>query len=237
MGSSDPRDALQPGMVLHRRRFGDADLVLEWFSPRHGRMGLLAKGAGRSGSRRGMLLQPFAPLLASWRGGGELPRLHQVEPAAPPIALRGRRVYCGLYLNELLLRLTRRLDGQPDLFALYAETLRQLTDTGDLEGVLRRFELHLLRELGYGVDLLHDADGQEIEASGRHYRYVPERGLVPISGEAADGVSGRTLAQLQRNALQGPTERRQAKQLLRQILGYYLGDQPLKSRELFRQHP
>ena len=111
------RVLLQSSFVLHRRPYRDTSLLLEVFSQEYGRLGLVARGAVSPRSRWKGLLQPFAPLLLSWSGAGELATLTAAEEAGCPIPLPPHRVLAGLYINELLLRLLPRLDPHPGLFA------------------------------------------------------------------------------------------------------------------------
>lgn len=225
---------LKPAFVLHRRRYGDSSLLLELFSQAQGRVVAVAKGAlaGRGG--RAALLQPFLPLLADWRGRGEVQTLATVEAAGSAIALKGRALYCGLYVNELLVRLTQRQDPQTLLFARYGQTLEALAVGEDAEPALRRFELTLLQALGSAADLAVEADGHTpVRAEGR-YRLDPDAGPLPAAGHDSRAISGETLLRLARDQALPEPYRREARELLRAILAHHLGDRPLKSRELFK---
>jgi len=224
---------LVPGYLLHRRTWRDRDLLLEVLTPEAGRVGLLAPGAGSAGSRRGMLLQPFTALLLSWRGRGELARLQCLDSAAAPLGLSGKRLFCGLYVNELVVRLTRRSDPHAGLFQLYADTIGRLAVETDLELPLRHFEIGLLAELGYALQLDREAADDRPVTAGASYRYVVEQGLVPSEVGARDAVDGATLLRLARGESLDGDQRRQAKRLLRSVLDHYLGHTPVKSRELF----
>ncbi|MEM8661478.1 MAG: DNA repair protein RecO [Pseudomonadota bacterium] len=154
------RVKLQPSYVLHSRAYRDTSLLVEVFTAEHGRIGLVARGARRK-SRNGSpaaLLQPFAPMLLGFTGRGELKTLTATETAGRPQILVGERLYSGLYLNELLVRLLHRHDAHPKLFAAYGDALNGLASSGEIDGVLRQFELILISELGYGFEL--DVDGQ-----------------------------------------------------------------------------
>lgn len=148
------RVLLQPVFILHRRPYRNTSLLLDAFSPDHGRMGLAARGAAAPRSRLKGLLQPFTPLLLSWSGAGDLATLTGAEDAGLPIALPPHRVLAGLYVNELLMRLLRRLDPQTGLFTAYRTLLTELATAPNEEPVLRRFEKQLLDELGYGLNLI-----------------------------------------------------------------------------------
>lgn len=221
---------LQPVYVLHRRAYGDNSLLVDLFSHDQGRLTVMARGAHKG--RRAPLLQPFVPLLANWRGRGEMPTLNHVEAAGPGVSLVGRRLICGLYLNELLVRLLRPQDAQLHLFVLYSHALGALVE-GDEEGVLRGFELDLLQELGFGLQLEHEATSDNPVDPQRRYHYRLEAGPVPAHDDDLLQVSGQTLISLAQRTPLETDGRREARALLRYALSAHLGDRPLKSRELF----
>ena len=68
-------------------------------------------------------------------------------------ALTGERLLSGLYLNELVVRLAGRGEGDSRLFERYATTLTLLAHGEALEPVLRAFEVALLEISGYGLEL------------------------------------------------------------------------------------
>lgn len=233
------RDHLQRCFVLHRRDFGNTSLILEVFSGPHGRLAVLAKGAKRprrGHAAGGEALQPFRPLWLSWSGRGEVKTLIRGEPAGSAVDLSGTALFCGLYLNELLVRLLGRADPQEALFAFYHLALTSLAQGEDLQSVLRQFELRLLHEIGYSVALDREVEsGRPIRPEAR-YVYEPEFGLRAAGlGDERQAVSGETLLLLSAGEpLTGP-QAREAKTLTRGLLAPYLGERPLKSRELLRR--
>ena len=229
-----------PGYVLHSRPWRETSLIVEAFTREHGRVGLVARGVRRARSRlRGTLL-PFHPLLLSWSGRGELPTLTGAETEGPLRMLRGRALFSGFYLNELLLKLLPRNDAHPGLFDDYRRALAQLVENRALDGVLRGFEKRLLDALGYGPTLDRASDTGVPVSPDKRYRYVPERGPVEaVCAEDGPVVSGRTLLALAGGRLVGGDEheRAEARRLMRAILAPHLGPRPLGSRELFRRPP
>jgi DNA repair protein RecO (recombination protein O) len=218
---------LAPAYVLHRRPYRDSSLLLECFSRDHGRVGMVARsGRGRLAG----VLQPFAPLLLSWTGGGELKTLTQAEPDGHVDLLRGATLAAGFYLNELLLRACARLDAHPAVYAAYARALTTLVGGTADEPALRYFERELLAELGYALQLEYDTTGTPINPAGR-YHYQPERGALP----APDGdLPGAALHALRAGTLAEPAHLVACKRLLRAQLAWHFGDRPLKSRALYR---
>lgn len=230
------RAELEPSFVLHARPFRETSLIVEAFARSRGRIALLARGARRPRSALRAALLAFRPLLLSWTGRGEVRTLVRAEPAAPPFALRGRALICGFYLNELLLKLLAREDPHERLFDAYGEALAALGAGGAQEAVLRRFEIALLRELGYALVLDRDAEtGAPIDPEAR-YVYVPERGPV-ASASASEGVelSGRTLLDLRAGDFASEETQQQSKALMRALIGRYLGGKTLHTRQLLRE--
>lgn len=230
------RQDAQPGFVLHSYPFRETSVVVETFTRDHGRIALVARGARRPKSAlRGVLLS-FQPLLLSWTGRTELRTLVRAEWHRAPAALKGRALICGFYLNELLLKLLPRDDPHERLFTIYQDTLTALGGEGPQQAVLRRFEIHLLRELGYAVTLDRDVESGEPIAARRRYVYVVERGPVAAAGAARNGVelSGRTLLDMQSGNFASAVTQQQSKALMRTLINHYLGQQVLHTRQLLR---
>lgn len=214
------------GWLLHRRPYRNSSLIVELLTASHGRIVAVAR-AGRKANH----FQPFIPQILEWRGAGELHSLTLCEPAAPALPLQGDALYCGLYLNELLIRVLHREDPHPEITEAYQQALSGLLQT-DIphDVVLRYFEMQLLEQMGYGVALHYDALGAEI-VIGQRYRFEPEQGWI---GDVLGDYDGQFISDL---VHENWTEsvRKSARQLMREALAPHLGPKPLFSRQLFRQ--
>jgi DNA repair protein RecO (recombination protein O) len=235
------RVSLQAAYVLHTRHYRDTSLLVEIFTREHGRVSLVAKGARPSGAKRSRggsqaaLLQPFVPLLCSWSGRSSLRTSTGCEPRAPSLQLKGQRVYCGLYVNELMNRLLHHDDPHPELFDYYEHILEQLAQVDNFEWILRQFEFRLLEELGYGFDLARDGLSGEPVNDGQWYVYHNEYGLLEAVADTGSDVprfAGADLLKIE-SEIYDDDSRRCAKRLMRAALATHLGGKPLKSRELF----
>ena len=229
------RVLLQPAFILHRRPYRNTGLLLEAFGRECGRLGLVARSAVSPRSRLKGLLQPFAPLLLSWNGEGDLATLTGAEEAGRPVSLPPDRVLAGLYANELLVRLLQRQDPQSGLYDAYENLLAELAAAPGEEPPLRRFEKRLLEDLGYGLSLDREAvSGQPIVAEA-HYRYVLDQGPVVASRtETGVPITGRGLLALRDGVLSDPTVLKEVKRLTRAALAEQLRGRALKTRELYR---
>lgn len=231
---------LEPGYILHVRDYRESSLLLRILSLHHGRLDLIAKGAKRNNNRDRHLYQPWQRLLLSWRQRSELGALTGIElEHCPKRRERAEFLYCGFYLNEILLRLLHRQEPCKQLFDAYERALAALDQEQDRDSSLRYFEKQLLQELGYGLILDRDRDHNRPLAADRQYFYAYESG--PQSVETApDGpglrLSGQTLLALHSETLAqaAPECRREAGRLLRTLLQRQLGQRRLFSRTLYR---
>ncbi len=229
------RQGDQPAYVLHTYPYRETSLIVEVFSRDFGRLPLMARGARRPKSAvRGLLLS-FQPLSLSWFGKAELRTLHSAEWQGGQPLLQGTALICGFYLNELLLKLLHRDDPHERLFLYYQETLQELARRTDYAAVLRRFEMNLLKELGYALTLDHDADSGAAIETDVPYRYVFERGPVrQKTGQNGVELRGKTLLDMAADDYADPATLQQSKALMRALINHYLGDDTLHTRQILK---
>jgi len=230
------RQESREAFVLHTYPYRETSLLVDVFARGFGRVSMVARAARSPRSAlRGVLLA-FQPLALSWFGKGEVRTLARAEWLGGHPRLQGEALMCGFYVNELLVRLLPREDPHDALFAHYRDALARLGSGGDSPGALRSFERALLKELGYAMTLERESvSGRAIDPA-KSYRYDPERG--PIEANGADGdsvVSGRTLLDMARDDYSDPQTQQQSKALMRMLIGHRLENQPLRSRQIFRE--
>lgn len=225
----------QPAFVLHSYPFRETSLIVEVFSRDYGRVALLARGARRPRSALRGLLLAFQPLELGWAGKGEVQTLMKAEWQGGQPLLTGKALFCGYYLNELLMQLLPREDAHEHLFSVYTQTLLRFAEALK-ESDIRCFERAFLQELGYGLTLETDAKGIPIDASG-FYAYEIERGPIKLQrpGSSALSVSGKTLLDLAREDFSDPRSLIEAKQLMRTLIAYYTGGKGLETRKIFME--
>ena len=243
--------AVQQAFVLHHYDWSESSQVLDLFTREQGRMAVVAKGSKRPYSQLRAVLLPFQRIQVSLskpgksadESGSEVLTLRGAEWAGGATLPAGAALFSGYYLNELLMKLLARQDPHPVLFDAYAETLAQLHAAEDAEtqAALRAFELRLLFELGLLPDLSLATLTQSPVLAGRRYAISPEAGVITAPGDEAAQLDGEVLVQLQAALLHGSVAAlRQAclpalpglRAVLRGLLLYHLGGQPLRTRQL-----
>jgi DNA repair protein RecO (recombination protein O) len=228
------RTLLARAYVLHTQPYRDTSRILEVFTREHGRVSVFARGVRGPKARLASLLQPFQPLLISFTSRGEAGQLNgaESEPAGhgrlPPAALLS-----GFYLNELLLKLTTRHDPNAELFDGYQTALRDLASGGAQEPPLRKFELRLLQEVGYGVDLTQTVAGGAVTAQG-YYHFRPADGLFATTAEHSGALPGSSLLNLAAGQLHSVRELADARKVLAAALEHCLEGRPIVTRAVAR---
>lgn len=141
--------------LLAVRRHGETAAIIEVFTEAHGRhLGVVPGGAGR---RLGPVLQPGAELDVTWRARleGQLGQF-AVEPVRQRAALvlGDRAALAGLAAVCALLSFTLpERAPHPGLWRASRALLDGLAEGGDWPVAYLRWELLLLEETGFGLDL------------------------------------------------------------------------------------
>ena len=171
------------GIVLGVKRHGEGSAILELMTREHGRhLGLVRGGAG---SRLRPILQPGNRVAATWRA-----RLDEhlgnyavegLELAAASFLAVAQAVYGVTHLSALC-RLLPERDPHPQLYEALDEVLAGIIDARLAGPYVVRFELQLLSELGFGLDL------GECAATGTTIELIY---VSPKSGRAVSRAAGQ----------------------------------------------
>jgi DNA repair protein RecO (recombination protein O) len=142
------------GIVLGVRRHGESSAIVELLTRERGRhLGLVRGGAG---SRMRPLLQPGNSVSAVWRA--------RLDEHLGTYAIEGTRLRAATLLASsfavygvthlaALARLLPERDPHLDIYEMLEHTLDDFDDAGVAAVHLVRFELAMLAELGFGLDL------------------------------------------------------------------------------------
>jgi len=225
-----------PAFVLHQRPYRETSLLLDVFSEQYGRISLVAKGVRSKKRSQSGLLQLYQPLLLSWMGRGELQTLTSAEADKPRYILQANSALCGLYVNELMVKLLPLHIPETAIFTAYQNVLFNLQNTDNVEVELRLFEKRLLVNLGYGLVLDRDVETDQLIDENHRYIYRPDAGLYRCNEDSMEpSISGRSLQHLINECDFDRQSLLEIKQLMRSVMHFYLDGKPLQSRALFAQ--
>ncbi len=201
------------GIVVGVKRHGEANAILDLMTRDHGRhLGLVRGGFG---SRLKPVLQTGNSVSATWRA-----RLdeHLGSYTVEGLNLRAASFFAaphavyGVTHLAALMRLLPERDPHAGLHETLDAILDRLDDAGSAAPMVARFELQLLSELGFGLDLAQcastGATGDLIYVSPKSGRavsraagepwadkllrlpaFLREPAAVPVGGDLADGFA------------------------------------------------
>jgi DNA repair protein RecO (recombination protein O) len=142
------------GLVLGCRKHGETSVIMEVMTRGHGRTLGLVRG-GRSRKQQPML-QPGNRVSLNWRARLED---HLGMITVEPLAMRAARLMespsgvHGIQLIASHLRLLPERESLPGVFDAVDAMVAHLPDARDAAELMVRFEIALLQELGFGLDL------------------------------------------------------------------------------------
>jgi DNA repair protein RecO (recombination protein O) len=174
------------GIVIGVRRHGEASAILELMTREHGRH--LGMVRGGSSTRMKPILQPGNSVSATWRA-----RLdeHLGNYTVEPMRQRASNYFgsphaiYGVTHLAALMRLLPERDPHEGLFEVFEQLLDRLEDATWVAPMVARFELKILSELGFGLDL------EQCAATGETCDLIY---VSPKSGRAVSRLAGAPYA-------------------------------------------
>jgi len=142
------------GIVLGVRRHGEANAIVELLTRTHGRHLGLVRGGG--GTRMRPTLQPGNTVAATWRARLDehlgFYAIDGIRLRAATVLGSSHAVYGVTHLASLA-RLLPERDPHEEIYEMLEAILDDFDDVGVAAVRLVRFELAMLAELGFGLDL------------------------------------------------------------------------------------
>ena len=169
-------------LVLAARPHGESSAIIDVFTREHGRFGGLVRGG--NSRRQRPVLQPGNMVSATWRARlsehlgimtVDAGRAYAAEAMSEPLLLAGLSSLCAL------MQVTAERQAYPRLYDTVQVVLAEM-DTPDVWlPLLARFEMALLEETGFGLDLSCCAATGVVDDLG----FVSPRSGRAVSREAA----------------------------------------------------
>jgi DNA repair protein RecO (recombination protein O) len=231
-------------LVLRTTDWSETSRIVTLWTREFGKVRALAKGGRRLKSNfenaLDLLTLCSIVFLRKSSGGLELLTEAQVLERFAPLRTDLPALYAAYYVAELLADWTEEYDPHPALFDEAREVLRDLGRAGSAAGPrLARFDLVLLRELGYSPTLEVCAACGTAVTAGPALTFSPAAGGVLCPACRGQHRDRRPLSPAAWQALRelggsgeawrrewAPDVRRELRQVLGQYVTYLLGRQP-----------
>ncbi|TMV95026.1 DNA repair protein RecO [Thioclava sp. BHET1] len=208
------------GTIISARPHGETSVIVELFTESHGRHA----GVVRGGASRKMagILQPGNRASVTWRARIEDQLgTYTIEPLqSRTVILSDRLALAGLNATCALLRFTLpEREAHAGVFAASEGLFDLFAEGGDWAVAYLRWELALLEEMGYGLDLSRCA----VTGTREDLAFVSPRSGRAVSRAGAGEWAPRLLPLPLCLLGQGPANPSEIAQGLR-LTGYFLGE-------------
>lgn len=155
-----PRVYQTEALVIKRLNLGEADRILTLYTPSLGKIKAVAKGVRRPQSKLGGHVELLTHSRLMLARGRNLDIVTQAQTINNFLPLKEdlQRTAGGLYVAELVDAFTPERAEDEELFHLLLDTLHHLSQSTNIDAVLRYCELRLLAQVGYRPELQHCGD-------------------------------------------------------------------------------
>jgi DNA repair protein RecO (recombination protein O) len=139
------------GIVIKRSNYSESDRIVTIFTKQNGKIKIKATGVRKIASRRSPHIEPLNYCIFGLYQGKGMPVLTEVESKEcfPLLKKDLKRIGLAYHVCELIDGLCAENQENYDVFMLLGRTLRKLSREENLEEVIYKFELELLRLLGF----------------------------------------------------------------------------------------
>jgi DNA repair protein RecO (recombination protein O) len=225
------------GYVLHAVHYQETSAIVRLLTREHGLVSGVLRGVYQNNKKSAPMraaIQMGNRIECEWAGKSSLKTFYRFEQQKAVVLVDTQKFVCLSYIHELLMYFLQENIAVEAIFCAYKNFQEELM-SGEIESSLRRFELDLLDELGYGMDLTWDSDAQEAISPDYFYTVIPGHGVRECSAETCGAVYGADLFAFQQRNFSLPSTLLAAKKINRKILAYYMDNKPLKARAMYSE--
>ena len=154
------------GYLLSKNNFDENSIIIESFTLKHGKYsGLVYGGASRKQKK---IFQIGNKILLNWKSKGENRTgyftVELIKPIAPSFFDDKRRSACILSLTSILKILLPERQINPKIYNSFEMMINNLNSKNWIELYIH-WELSLIKELGYEVNLLNEKNNESKESN------------------------------------------------------------------------
>jgi len=175
----DNKEALISAYVIHTRPFQDNKILLDLLTLELG----LVRAVFRLPKKEARVIPgPFLRYQVQLKGRTDLKTVYVLESSEAASNLEGVRLFAGMYVHEILIKLLPSNLPISVFFELYQWLIHSLHTSAPVAPLLRRFEYALFDEIGSSINLAMTATGNVLDADAM-YRFDVRFGLRPYYGD------------------------------------------------------
>ena len=145
------------GIILRRIKYSETSLIVTLYTKEYGKVSLIAKGARNPKSKFVGSLEPgtYVSVVYYHKESRDLQMLSEVDPMRSNSSIISsiRKVAVAFAILNLIDSVVSESESNEDLFALLNDSLRSLNDSESDLLILWYFEINLLRQIGFEINI------------------------------------------------------------------------------------
>ena len=214
--------------ILRAIDYSDSSIIYDAIVEKKGRASFMQRIS--KGKYKNLSLQFFNLYSITYSGKNDMKYIREYDLAYNYSLESNQKIY-GMYINELVYYMTKKDLEYENLFEIYKNFFKSMSNKDDLIPTINKFEINLLEECGHLININFDEMQNKISKNSRYY-FDFERGLVKSS--AKNSFKGELFFALNGQIDYDDQLRRDSRIFMKFIIDHFIGSNKIRTREILK---
>ena len=214
--------------ILRAIDYSDSSIIYDAIVEKKGRASFMQRIS--KGKYKNLSLQFFNLYSITYSGKNDMKYIREYDLAYNYSLESNQKIY-GMYINELVYYMTKKDLEYENLFEIYKDFFKSMSNKDDLISTINKFEINLLEECGHFININFDEMQNKISKNSRYY-FDFERGLVKSS--AKNSFKGELFFALNGQIDYDDQLRRDSRIFMKFIIDHFIGSNKIRTREILK---
>jgi DNA repair protein RecO len=214
--------------ILRAIDYSDSSIIYDAIVEKKGRASFMQRIS--KGKYKNLTLQFFNLYSITYSGKYDMKYIKEYDLVYNYSLDSNQKIY-GMYINELVYYMTKKDLEYENLFEIYKDFFKSMSNKDDLIPTINKFEINLLEECGHFININFDEMQNKISKNSRYY-FDFERGLVKSS--AKNSFKGELFFALNGQIDYDDQLRRDSRIFMKFIIDHFIGSNKIRTREILK---
>ena len=214
--------------ILRAIDYSDSSIIYDAIVEKKGRASFMQRIS--KGKYKNLSLQFFNLYSITYSGKNDMKYIREYDLAYNYSLESNQKIYA-MYINELVYYMTKKDLEYENLFEIYKNFFKSMSNKDDLIPTINKFEINLLEECGHFININFDEMQNKISKNSRYY-FDFERGLVKSS--AKNSFKGELFFALNGQIDYDDQLRRDSRIFMKFIIDHFIGSNKIRTREILK---
>ena len=214
--------------ILRAIDYSDSSIIYDAIVEKKGRASFMQRIS--KGKYKNLSLQFFNLYSITYSGKNDMKYIREYDLAYNYSLESNQKIY-GMYINELVYYMTKKDLEYENLFEIYKNFFKSMSNKDDLIPIINKFEINLLEECGHFINITFDEMQNKISKNSRYY-FDFERGLV--KSNAKNSFKGELFFALNGQIDYDDQLRRDSRIFMKFIIDHFIGSNKIRTREILK---